>query len=80
LALCPSQNSPTDSAKEAFFKTQRGAHVGDLFMSLIHTCILAHANPFEYLTALQLHSAEVRQDPHLWLPWNYTERLAQSSP
>jgi len=27
-----------------FYKTQRGAHVGDLFMSLIHTCQLAGIN------------------------------------
>ena len=33
-----------------FFKTSRGAHVGDLFMSLIHTCQLCGANPFQYLT------------------------------
>jgi transposase len=27
-----------------------GAGVGDLFMSLIHTCELNGANPFDYLT------------------------------
>lgn len=59
-----------------FFKTERGARVGDLFMSLIHTCNLAGTNPFEYLTALQLHAAEVPANPQLWMPWNYTERLS----
>jgi len=63
-----------------FFKTERGARVGDLFMSLIHTCNLAGANPFEYLTALHLHITEIRADPHLWMPWNYTERLSSSNP
>jgi transposase len=29
-----------------FFKTRRGAQVGDLFMSLIHTCQLAGVNPW----------------------------------
>jgi hypothetical protein len=29
-----------------FFKTPKGAHVGDLFMSLIHTCELEGINPF----------------------------------
>jgi hypothetical protein len=33
-----------------FFKTRRGAQVGDLFMSLIHTCQPAGVNPLEYLT------------------------------
>ena len=30
-----------------FYKTRNGARVGDLFMSLIHTCELNQANPFE---------------------------------
>jgi transposase len=33
-----------------FYKTQNGASVGDLFMSLIYTCQLNEANPFDYLT------------------------------
>jgi len=40
-----------------FYKTENGAHVGDLFMSLIHTCELSDANPFDYLTQLQRHAA-----------------------
>jgi transposase len=39
-----------------FYKTQNGAHVGDLFMSLIRTCQFCDANPFHYLTAVQEHS------------------------
>jgi len=30
-----------------FFKTPKGAHVGDLFMSLIHTCELAGESPMD---------------------------------
>jgi hypothetical protein len=36
-----------------FYKTARGAHVGDVYMSLIHTAELVNANPFDYLTTLQ---------------------------
>jgi hypothetical protein len=36
-----------------FYKTLNGAWVGDLYMSLIHSCYLAGANPFDYLTELQ---------------------------
>jgi hypothetical protein len=54
-----------------FFKTCRGAHVGDVFMSLIHTCQLCGANPFDYLTALQNHTAELSANPAPWMPWNY---------
>ena len=40
--------------KNAFFyKTQNGSRVGDLFMSLIYTCQLNQANPFDYLTQLR---------------------------
>ena len=34
-----------------FYKTRNGAAVGDRYMSLIHTCELNGANPFDYLTA-----------------------------
>jgi transposase len=30
-----------------FYKTRNGARMGDLFMSLIHTCELCGANPFD---------------------------------
>ena len=46
-----------------FYKTLNGAGVGDLFMSLIHTCELNGANPFDYLTELQRHSEELKQKP-----------------
>jgi hypothetical protein len=59
-----------------FYKTFRGARVGDLFMSLIHTCELCGANPFDYLTELNRHAAELSADPKAWMPWNYRETLA----
>jgi transposase len=60
-----------------FYKTLNGAMVGDLFMSLIHTCELNGVNSFRYLTELQRHSAEVKCAPADWMPWNYTERLTR---
>jgi transposase len=60
-----------------FFKTQRGAHVGDIFMSLIYTCELSAANPFDYLTELERHSAEAASNPQGWMPWNYRELLKE---
>ena len=46
-----------------FYKTLNGAQVGDLFMSLIHTCQLCGANSFEYLTELQRHAGELATRP-----------------
>ena len=58
-----------------FYKTENGAHVGDLFMSLIHTCELCGANPFDYLTQLQRHAGELARNPSQWMPWNYQATL-----
>jgi len=58
-----------------FYKTQHGADVGDLYMSLIHTCELNGVNPFDYLTELQRHTDAVADNPAGWLPWNYREQL-----
>jgi len=41
--------------------TLHGSEVGDLFMSLIHTCELAGANAFDYLSQLQRHAAELAE-------------------
>jgi hypothetical protein len=60
-----------------FYRTLHGSQVGDLFMSLIHTCELTDANPFDYLTELQRHAHELAADPSEWMPWNYRETLAQ---
>jgi len=54
-----------------FYKTQRGAQVGDLFMSLIHTCQLAGVNPLDYLTWLLKNGQTLAQSPDSFLPWNY---------
>lgn len=62
-----------------FYKTANGAQVGDLFMSVIHTCELAGANAFAYLTALQRHAAAVETQPAAWLPWNYGAALASAA-
>ena len=46
-----------------FYKTLHGAHVGDMFMSLIATCELCGANPFDYLTELDRHADEQPRIP-----------------
>ena len=62
-----------------FYKTENGAEVGDLFMSLIHSCELNDANPFDYLIELQKHSVELARNPAVWMPWNYHETLQHAS-
>jgi transposase len=61
-----------------FYKTENGAEMGDLFMSLIHTCELNGVNPFEYLIALQKHAPDLAENPAAWMPWNYRQALPQA--
>ena len=60
-------------------KTENGARVGDLFMSLIHSCELNKVNPFEYLTELQKHVKELSSDPDSWMPWNHRDMLQRTN-
>ena len=65
-AICHRKNS-------LFYKTLNGAHVGDVFMSLIHTAELNGVDAFDYLVALQRYHVEVRAGPADWMPWNYAQ-------
>lgn len=62
-----------------FYKTLHGAQVGDLYMSLIHSCELNGANAFDYLTELQRYAKDLRQNPAAWMPWNYRVTIAAAS-
>jgi hypothetical protein len=62
-----------------FYKTENGAHVGDVFMTLIHTAELSRVNPFDYLVALQRHHKAVALAPHEWMPWCFQEALIKLS-
>jgi transposase len=59
-----------------FYKTENGAYVADVYMTLIYTCELCGANPFDYLTQLQRHAQQVAANPNCWMPWNYRDTLA----
>lgn len=59
-----------------FYRSERGAEVGDLYMTLIHTAQLHGENAFEYLTALLRHARDVAEDPAAWLPWTFRATLA----
>ena len=59
-----------------FYKTSNGARVGDLFMSLIHTCLLNGVNALDYLQTLSEHASRLNSKPEQWLPWNYRDTVA----
>ena len=57
-----------------FYRTLHGAEVGDLFMTLIHTCELNGVNSFAYLVSLQRNADSLARSPQDWMPWNFTKK------
>ncbi len=57
------------------YRTARGAEVGDIFMSVIQTCVANLSNPFDYMVAVVKNRQAVQEDPARWMPWNYKETL-----
>lgn len=62
-----------------FYRSQRGATVGDVYMSLIHTTELDGGDAFHYLTELMRHPTAVADHPSDWLPWSYRQTLAREA-
>jgi len=58
-----------------FYNTLNGAHIGDMFMSLILTCRFCGAAPFHYLVTLRQYATQLAKDPAAWMPWNYQSTL-----
>jgi hypothetical protein len=62
-----------------FYKTEHGAQIGDIIMSLVQTCAVSHINAFDYLLALLRNARAVRAAPTQWLPWNYSSHKAKEA-
>ena len=60
-----------------FYRTFFGAEMGDAFMSIIHTAVLAGSNVFDYLNQLQINESAVKNNPAAWLPWNYQQTMSE---
>jgi transposase len=56
-----------------FYRTEHGAAVGDLLLSIIGTCRFNQVSEWNYLLALVEYAREVRREPSQWLPWNYPQ-------
>lgn len=62
-----------------FFKNTSGAWIGSLLISMLATTTAAKANPMTYLQEVQIHRKDVAENPGLWLPWNYCDRMSHLS-
>lgn len=60
-----------------FYKTERGAAVGDMLMSVIETCRLNEVNVWEYLVAVVRNERAVGRDPSAWVPWVYAAQVRE---
>jgi hypothetical protein len=56
-----------------FYRSDEGARVGDLYLSLIYTAQLCGANPFDYLVSLQRNAEAAAATPGDWMPWSYAQ-------
>lgn len=56
-----------------FYKTEHGAAVGDILMSLIETCRMNSVSAWDYLLALVCNAGAARCKPQEWLPCNYQQ-------
>lgn len=63
-----------------FYKTTKGAQVGDCLMSIIYTAKVNGVNAHDYLNVLQQHKEAVQANPERWLPWNYAPTVLALSP
>jgi transposase len=58
-----------------FYRTEHGAFIGDMFMSLITTCTLNQVNPLDYLIILLENASALFKAPSGWMPWNYKANI-----
>jgi len=58
-----------------FYKTVNGASVANVLISLIATAYGEDENVYDYLVALQRHKQYIKEEPAMWLPWNYKKTL-----
>jgi transposase len=59
-----------------FFKTETGAKIADILMSVIETCALNNINVYNYMISIQQNTKKVLENAKGWLPWNYSHNLS----
>jgi hypothetical protein len=57
-----------------FFRSQHGADVGSMILSVAETTRMADVPVFDYLVEVVRNARAVRADPRRWLPWAWAAR------
>ena len=60
-----------DRKNAMFHKTLLGATIADIVTSIIATAANACINVFDYLNVLQRYADKVKENPEMFMPWNY---------
>lgn len=60
-------------------KTEHGALINDVHLSVVRSCELSDEDPFLYLNTIQENASAVRVTPEKWLPWNYKDNFRKCS-
>lgn len=63
----------------SFFKTDTGAEVGDMFMSLTRTAIDAGVSPIDYICWCLDNHEDLKMNPNNYFPWMYASKLKQEA-
>lgn len=58
-----------------FYRTEHGAQISNILLSLIETARLNKINPVDYFIALQKNKSAVHKNPADWVPWMYQKTL-----
>jgi transposase len=58
-----------------FYRTQHGARISDILLSLIETARQCKVNPAHYLVSLQKNKSAVHKNSADWVPWQYRTTL-----
>jgi transposase len=61
-----------------FFRTEQGAAVGDLLMSVIETCRANGIRAADYRVQVMKNARAARDNPAQWLPWTYAVQATSS--
>lgn len=63
-----------------FFKSEHGALINDIHLSIIKTCEGVGVSPHDYMNWVQKNAKEVRKDPSRFLPWKFTGNMGDAGP
>ena len=67
----------THRKNSLFYKSTKGAHVGDVIQSIIVTCQHSQINCFKYLAWIQENKSQVKVRPKDFMPWNFAEKTSK---